>query len=378
MKGEVKEGHDLSKPRITVGMPVYNGKAYVAKALDCLQRQTFKDFEVVISVDGADEETAAACRPFLTDSRFKITVQPERLDWFGNFNWLLRQDMTEFFCYRQHDDTTAPEFFETLLQTADREPDAAIVYCDCQWFGGRRDVEIAPSIEGEPLTRMLQYIEVIPATPVRGLIRSAAIQQAGFIRHDEFRALCEIMVWLAKIIRWGNFRRIPKPLYYRQDHPDNYHKSWYKWPDERKRAAWTTMFTGLLEAAIPLCRTPGERLFIQQVILDRIVISRPDRNYIYRPGNDPQFRGKLIAECLERLRFEGNENLLGLPELTPAPIQESFRLHDRPEQIDELPNRLAASERERARLEFELAALKRSRMLKLGRFVRRLVGTPVQ
>jgi glycosyltransferase involved in cell wall biosynthesis len=367
----------LSNPRITVGMPVYKGADHVAKALDCLQRQTFGDFEAIISVDGADEETATACRPFLADSRFRLVVQPQRLDWFGNFNWLLQQDLREFFCYRQHDDTTAPEFFEVLLREAERAPDAAIVYCDCQWFGGRHDVESAPSIEGEPLARMLRYVEDIPATPVRGLIRGKAIRQAGLIRHDEFRGLCEIIVWLAKVLRCGNFRRVPQPLYYRLDHADNFSKSWNDWPYARKRAAWTTMFTGLLEAAMPLCRTAQERLFLQQVILDRVVVFRPGRNYLYRPSNEPQSCGSLIAECLDRLKFEGNEHLIGFHELPGVLLQASFRLCDLPARVDELPARLAASERERGRLETELMVLKRSRMLKLGRLIRRLVGAPL-
>ena len=180
----------MSTPRITVGLPVYKGADLIAKTLDCLQRQTFGDFEAIISVDGGDAETAAACRPFLVDPRFRMVVHPERLDWVGNFNWLLQQDLQEFFCYRQHDDTTAPEFFEVLLQAADKEPNAAAVYCDCQYTGGRNDIEIAPSIEGEPLDRMLQYIERQSAAPVRGLIRRAAIRQAGLVRSDEFRAPC--------------------------------------------------------------------------------------------------------------------------------------------------------------------------------------------
>jgi glycosyltransferase involved in cell wall biosynthesis len=147
----------LATPRITVGLPVYRGAELIAKALDCLQRQTFRNFEVIISVDGNDEETAEACHPFLSDSRFRMVVHPERLDWVGNFNWLLQQDLKEFFCYRQHDDTTAPEFFEVLLAVADKEPLAAAIYCDCQMSGGRNDIEIFRSISGEPLERMFQF-----------------------------------------------------------------------------------------------------------------------------------------------------------------------------------------------------------------------------
>ena len=140
--------------RITVGMPVYNGTDHVAGALESLQEQTFQDFEVIISVDGNDQATADACRPFLSDERFRMVVHRERLDWFGNFNWLLQQPLGEFFCYRQHDDTTAPEFFEVLLRTADARTDAAAVYADCQWMGGRSDIEFAPSIEGKTLDRL--------------------------------------------------------------------------------------------------------------------------------------------------------------------------------------------------------------------------------
>src|SRR5262249_22816156 len=86
--------------RITVGMPVYNGAQHVAGALKCLQDQTVRDFEVIISVDGNDQATADACRPFLVDERFRMIVHPDRLDWFGNFKWLLQQPLSEFFCYR--------------------------------------------------------------------------------------------------------------------------------------------------------------------------------------------------------------------------------------------------------------------------------------
>jgi glycosyltransferase involved in cell wall biosynthesis len=302
-------------PRITVGLPVYKGADLIPKCLDCLQRQTFRNFEVIISVDGNDLETAAACRPFLMDPRFRMVVHPERLDWVGNFNWLLQQDLQEFFCYRQHDDTTAPEFFEVLLQAADMEPNAAAVYCDCQYSGGRYDIESAPSIEGESLHRLVQHM-ASSGPPLRGLIRRVAIRQAGLVRSDELRGTASVFVWLAKLLRWGNFRRVAKPLYYRLDHPRNITSALRNVPDDRKRAALTTLFTGLLEAAVPLCRTPEERQFIQRFILDRIVLS-----YLYWwPSNEPPAE-KIIADCLERLSLEGNTHLLRKEEL-PLILQE--------------------------------------------------------
>ena len=109
-----------------------------------------------------------------------MVIQPKRLDWFGNFNWLLQQDLNEFFCYRQHDDTTSPDFFERLLTLADSRPDAAGVYCDCQWRGGRDDIESFPSIEGNRLDRLLQQLEHLTPVPVRGLFRREAVRQGAW------------------------------------------------------------------------------------------------------------------------------------------------------------------------------------------------------
>ena len=261
-----------------MGVPVYKGADLIGKALECLQQQTFGDFEAIISVDGNDEGTAAACRPFLSDPRFRMVVQPQRLDWVGNFNWLLKQDLREFFCYRQHDDITAPDFFEVLLRAADKDQNAAAIYCDCQFTGISHHIDTARSIEGDPLDRMVQFIEhPLSAVPLRGLIRRAAIRNAGPIRPDEFRAAHQVYVWLAKLLHWGNFKRVAKPLYYKLDHPRNFSNEFFSSSDDRKRAAMTTLFRGLLEAAMPLCRTPEERQFFQHAIVDRVV-AWPTRN----------------------------------------------------------------------------------------------------
>ncbi len=298
-----------STPRITVGLPAYKGADLIGKCLDSLQRQTFSNFEAIVSVDGADEETAAACRPFLADRRFRMVVHPERLDWVGNFNWLLQQDLQEFFCYRQHDDTTAPEFFEALLQAADKAPNAAAVYADCQYNDG--NIEVFPSIEGEPWHRVFQYVQAVSAVPVRGLIRRPAIRYAGLVRSDEFRAVFQIGGWLTKLLHWGSFRRVAKPIYYRLYRADSLgHEYHHTKPEIWKQAAWTTMFTALLDGAIPICHTPETRLFMQKAILYR-TIAYPH----FHPNRDPSSSARIIADCLKRLAVEGNTHLLRQEEL---------------------------------------------------------------
>jgi glycosyltransferase involved in cell wall biosynthesis len=296
-----------------VGLPVYKGVDLIANALECLQQQTFENFEAIISIDGSDEESAAACRPFLADRRFRMTVHSNRLDWVGNFNWLLQQEMREFFCYRQHDDTTAPEFFRTLLQVADKEPSAAAIYADCRYRYSDSDgewIEVFPSIEGEPLERVFQYVQRVSAAPVRGLIRLPAIRHAGLVRSDEFRAVWQIGGWLAKLLHWGNFKRVAKPIYYRLYRPDSLGNEVHSRPKLWKQNVWPTMFTALLDAVIPICRTPEERLFMQQAILDQIV-AYPNLH----PNNELNSSDNIIAKCVERVKHEGNSHLLDVQDL---------------------------------------------------------------
>ena len=101
-------------------------------------------------------------------------------------------------------------------------------------------------------------------------------------------------------------------LYYRLDRAAGFTNEYNAGAEDRMRAVWTTMFTGLLDGAMPLCRTPEERLFFQQTILDRIV-AYPN----FRQNNEPDSSGKLIATCVERLKYEGNTHLLREKELPP-------------------------------------------------------------
>ena len=147
---------------------------------------------------------------------------------------------------------------------------------------------------------------------MRGLIRLPAIRHAGLVRSDEFRAVLQIFGWLAKLLHWGNFKRVPKPIYYRLYRADSLGN---EWPKLWKQNGWPTMFTALLDAVIPICRTPAERLFMQQVILDQIV-AYPN----FEPNNKLNSSDTIIAKCVERVKHEGNSHLLDVQDL-PAIVE---------------------------------------------------------
>lgn len=69
----------MMQQRVTIGVPIYHDKLFLEESLDSIQRQSYPELEVIMSVDGPDPECEEICRKFLNDFRFRLVVQPSDL-----------------------------------------------------------------------------------------------------------------------------------------------------------------------------------------------------------------------------------------------------------------------------------------------------------
>ena len=51
-------------PRLTIGLPVYNGERYLPQTLSCLLAQTFGDFELIVCDNASGDSTKEICLDF--------------------------------------------------------------------------------------------------------------------------------------------------------------------------------------------------------------------------------------------------------------------------------------------------------------------------
>lgn len=118
-------------PRISVGMPVYNGEKYIREALDSLLAQTFTDFELIISDNASIDGTQKICDEYASkDSRIKYVRQAENLGSIGNFNYLLTRSKSDYFTWLACDDFLEPSFLEKTIQYLDQFEDVVVCACD--------------------------------------------------------------------------------------------------------------------------------------------------------------------------------------------------------------------------------------------------------
>ena len=80
----------LRTPKMSIGMPVFNGAEMLEDVLNNFQNQTFSDYEIIISDNGSTDATEIIARKFASlDKRMRYFRQPNNLGAEKNFLFVL-------------------------------------------------------------------------------------------------------------------------------------------------------------------------------------------------------------------------------------------------------------------------------------------------
>src|SRR3954469_12901369 len=89
-----------SRPRVSVGMPLYNGERYLREALDSLLKQSFQDFEVILSDNASTDSTERICREFAAGKPNTLFFRQEKnIGAVANFNFVLEKAVGTYFIW---------------------------------------------------------------------------------------------------------------------------------------------------------------------------------------------------------------------------------------------------------------------------------------
>jgi glycosyltransferase involved in cell wall biosynthesis len=98
-------------PLLTVCVPTYNRAHFLPYTLNCLQQQTFQDFEIVIYDNASTDQTPQIIRQF-EDSRTRYYRQPSLVAPEQNWRACAEEARTDWIVYNQDDDILSPYFLE--------------------------------------------------------------------------------------------------------------------------------------------------------------------------------------------------------------------------------------------------------------------------
>ena len=222
-------------PRVSIGMPVFNGMRYIEQALDSILTQTFDDFELIISDNASTDRTADICRSYAArDRRIRYCRNEVNIGLGRNQNLVAEMSCGEYFMWAHHDDVRAPQCIERCIEILEKNP--SIVLC----YTYTRDIDEM----GQPLPRTDPLLDLHSLRPrdrfrdvIRmdhiceadfGLVRANILKKTGLHGHyaDSDR------VFLAELALHGPFHQIPEYLFFRRAHAL---QSTAQHPDRRER-----------------------------------------------------------------------------------------------------------------------------------------------
>jgi glycosyltransferase involved in cell wall biosynthesis len=289
--------------QVTIGVPVFGGERYLAETVSSIIAQTHEDWEVVFSIDGPDPVCEAICRSYLDDSRFSVSIQPERLGWVKNIAWLQQQATGEFWYYHQQDDLVVPRYLQVLISEARRNPGAAVVFCDMATFGERDSRFITSSIVGSPLVRQMgMLLDHFAGIPFRGLTRVQALRDTGGgLSSNDMDDFAAETVWAAVMATWGDLIRVPLTLYRKRYHGNNVHSEWHTWDLERRKRAWVVHCHDMLDVALRVVNGASDAWLVWYAVLIRLTASRATQ-YIQWSRLSNGDRAELVDRLVTHVR----------------------------------------------------------------------------
>lgn len=225
-------------PRVTIGLPVYNGEPFLIETLASLLAQTFADFELVISDNGSTDRTEAICQRYAAkDARIRYIRSEQNRGAAWNYNRLVDLATGEYFKWAGADDLIAPGYLARCVAQLDQSPGTVLCFTrtvlidehghQVEEYSNRLHLQAAKP--HERLRDLLRGPGL--CNPIFGLIRTLVLKTTALIGSyaDSDRVL------LGQLALRGQFSEVPEPLFFRRIHPQS---SVQANPNKRKRVAW--------------------------------------------------------------------------------------------------------------------------------------------
>jgi len=206
-------------PRVSIGVPVYNGQRFLNETLDCLLAQTYHDLELIVCDNCSTDRTQEIGLAYAEkDPRVRYYRNSANIGVDRNFNLAFSLARGEYFKWASADEVCAPDLVERCSQILDARPEAVLCYPKTRLIGESgafvNDYEDMLDIQAESPNKRLALLfwNLRMCNASFGLIRSSAIKQSrpfgSFSNSD--------LPFLAELILRGPFVELPERLFSRR------------------------------------------------------------------------------------------------------------------------------------------------------------------
>jgi len=217
---------DEHGPLVSMGMPVYNGEAFIRLALDSLMAQEYKNFELIISDDASTDATQQICTEYAARyGQIKYFRNDVNIGMVRNYDRVLDLSVGEYFMWTAQDDVWEPSYVVTMVQLLSSQPTAVIAFSDHDNIDENgRQIKTYPHIFSLPAndvyTRLRKYVlqgeHLGRPNFFLGLMRRAAMCEAeGLKRWDDSLWGFDVVL-VFRVLSLGNVALAPQLLFHKR------------------------------------------------------------------------------------------------------------------------------------------------------------------
>lgn len=193
-------------------MSVYNDARFLRQSIESVLKQTFKDYEFIITDDGSTDDTSLILEEYASsDQRIKIMRQ-KNAGLTVSLNRMIRESCGTYIARQDSDDWSAPERFQIQVDYLNRHPEVALLGTSAYMIDERGAVlRREPVVVGSRrIQRTLRRRNVFVHGSV--MIRNSIFKDNGFYYHEwRYAQDYDLFLRISERYKVENLR---EPLYY--------------------------------------------------------------------------------------------------------------------------------------------------------------------
>lgn len=234
-------GEERSSPLVSIGLPVFNGEAYLRQAIDSVLSQDYPNLELIIHDNASTDGTERICREVAAqDSRVRYFRNQTNQGAAANYNLCFGKARGTYYKWAAHDDLLAPGYLRRTVAALDAAPEAVlcmvgITEIDAQDRPLRTYVNNFPGIgSASPARRFGAVIHTRhQCEDFFGLFRRDAL--VGSELHGAYSGSDRVL--LAEMALRGPWVCVPDALFLHREHAGRYTRA-ILLKDRKEAALW--------------------------------------------------------------------------------------------------------------------------------------------
>ena len=206
-------------PEVSIGMPVYNGEEYLTEAIEAVLRQSFSDFELIVSDNASTDRTPEICAEYCRrDPRIRYIRQPYNLGAVRNWNFVVGEARGRFFQWASANDRLEPEMLRKCVDVLRRDDRVVVCYGRTLFIDDdgspirvyEHDLHVTDDAASARFIHVRERL--LNANGQHGLMRLDVLRQTGLDR--AYRA--GDLVLMAELALRGHLHMLPDVLFHRR------------------------------------------------------------------------------------------------------------------------------------------------------------------